>query len=335
MRLLWRERCGGWIRSAAATRDRVFLGDEDTGVLLCRDAATGAKLWQLDAGAPVRHPRIAGDILVVATSRGALGVTLEGEVAWKLETPFACFEPTFDGASIYVWSAKTSLASASEGVIYRLDPRSGKVAWKTSAYGGAHTPARIVVRDGRTWGVNYEGVVFCLDAEGGKEIWRRETRMTFGSPDLGADRLFAKDMFGQVRAFSTSDGTLLWESPALSHPGEGSGVSVSNGRVLYGENDGTIYCLSADTGAVVWSFHAADAFFGPDEEPLVIGRFVFCLKEGVLTRLGLDDGKVTARLDLEDRRFVLTRPVYARGRVFCLIKDTLYAVELEPPPRLY
>lgn len=109
----------------------------------------------------------------------------------------------------------------------------------------------------------------------------------YSSPSIADGRLFVQ---GQRRdrqyvfAFDAASGRRLWETPtapAFHHPQAGDGprgtTTIDAGRVYASTADGTLVCLDAATGSILWSqnlfqkFHAPDPMWGASDSPLIDG----------------------------------------------------------------
>jgi outer membrane protein assembly factor BamB len=84
---------------------------------------------------------------------------------------------------------------------------------------------------------------------------RWETRLgsRASAPIIAAGRVFAADVDGHtVCALDMADGKLLWRFTADGRVD--SPPTCDRGRLLFGSRDGSIYCLRADDGTLVWRF---------------------------------------------------------------------------------
>ena len=101
------------------------------------------------------------------------------------------------------------------------------------------------------------------------------------SPQLSADntRLYVASLAGDVFAFQSNDGTVLWKHP-LPKP-IFSTVAIWKERfLLIGCVDQKLYCLNCETGEQVWILYLHTTFFAKK-----IFHFVNYFRNGRLKRM--------------------------------------------------
>jgi len=89
-----------------------------------------------------------------------------------------------------------------------------------------------------------------------KLAWKSELRGKVSPPVVAGDRLFVAEVEAHcVTCLDARDGTRLWSytagGPVDSPP------TIHRGRVVFGCTDGSVYCLRANDGELVWRFRAA------------------------------------------------------------------------------
>lgn len=122
-----------WYEAPLATRaqpvvsgGRLFIGSMN-GYLYARDASTGAPLWTVDAGSPIRHSAaVYNNAVVIFTSH--LGFTFglnaaDGALIWQVNTGPSSTAPLVDEGSGRV------VVSSSNGSLTMLNANSGAVIW--------------------------------------------------------------------------------------------------------------------------------------------------------------------------------------------------------------
>jgi outer membrane protein assembly factor BamB len=124
----------------------------------------------------------------------------------------------------------------------------------------------------------------------------------------------------------------FFSSPAVC----GKRVYVASGTLGVLSESGRIYCLDADTGAVVWS-NAPSSYRPTFSSPVVCGRYVVCgeglhvTRDGRLVCLDANDG--TVLWTLRTNSHVECTPVIHNGRAYVGAGDDgYYCVALEPLP---
>jgi len=89
-----------------------------------------------------------------------------------------------------------------------------------------------------------------------KPAWQTELLGKVSPPVVADDRLFVAEVEAHsVTCLGARDGTRLWSYTADGRVD--SPPTIHRGRVVFGCRDGTVYCLRASDGGLVWRFHAA------------------------------------------------------------------------------
>ena len=116
------------------------------------------------------------------------------------------------------------ITGATDGGVYGLQVRTGKVLWGLKVSGGPVNSSpvvggtRVYICGGEeNVGSNTIGCVVCVDAgdiENGKpkQIWRHDgSKVKFTTPILHDDRLYVCDDTARMYCFDASDGKILWK----------------------------------------------------------------------------------------------------------------------------
>ena len=130
------------------------------------------------------------------------------------------------------------LAGQKSGIVYGLDPVTGKLRWKTK-----------VGRGGASGGVH-----FGMSAQDGR-LFVPVTDMGEGGPGTGPAK-------PGLNALDIATGRILWRfqsgvcqgKPRCANDGFGSVPTAVGRQVLVGGNDGRLRALDVKTGAVVWEY---------------------------------------------------------------------------------
>ena len=174
-------------------------------------------------------------------------------------------------------------AGSANGYFYSADLASGRVYWKFNA--NSPIEAAPTVTDEKVCFGASSGVMRCLDLEG-RLLWEfqacseilsapilKDARVLFSSSD---DRIHALNGQTGERLWSYSRGTYktvtprVYASPALSE----------KGNLFYLFSDGTVVCVSAESGKEVWSKKAVKEFdepIPPRRTPLVDSGTVYVI----------------------------------------------------------
>jgi outer membrane protein assembly factor BamB len=291
---LWKHRTGGPIIGEVLVADgRVYVGSCDD-ALWCFDALTGKRLWRFGTGHYVGGGVTCADGRVYFGSYDHHAYCLDavtGEEVWRFETDAWVFSTPFvAGGRVYfgsldgrlyclraetgepLWSFETGGEVYSSPYVYEgrvyfgsddtwlrcLDAETGDVFWRYRDPDYWHyIRSRIVVFDGRVYFGCLNHIVYCVDAADGKELWRHKTTNTVEA--------------GGVVVGELTDGREFWVSqPArwieggewpltlnLSPEGRGE-EEAAEAYLLIGSANGSLYCLDAWEGKVVWAFAAKE-----------------------------------------------------------------------------
>ena len=164
-----------------------------------------------------------------------------------------------------------------------------------------------------------------LDKNTGKVHWRRRLGyLSASSPAYGDKKLVVtvlertKGAPGKVTAIWARSGKISWsrDLPARSE----SSPIVDHHHVYFGAENGTVYSMRVDTGAIQWQFHAGGAVKGG--LALADGKLYFGTYGGQVYAISQDTGKQAwhtgtsgAHFGLSAGNFYAT-PAVAFGRVY-------------------
>lgn len=164
-----------WYEAPIATRaqpvvanGRLFVGSMD-GVMYARNASTGASLWAINAGSPIRHSAGVMSDTVVFTTHAGYTLALDaatGSLKWKTLTGSGSTAPLMDGSLGRVYAA------SSDGTMSALNLSDGSRIWQYDSGGPILTSPSLSV-DGQTIFAGNENIyAIAVNAANGSEIWR-------------------------------------------------------------------------------------------------------------------------------------------------------------------
>ena len=153
-----------------------------------------------------------------------------------------------------------------DGHVYGLHKSTGDVAWKLKigylSRGKAILSSPCVYKDVCLIGA-YDGKLYAVDTKTGASVWTSIAAEWIGASPAVATK---HDLVvvglehalvgarGSIAAFNFETGELRWEfpMPALTHA---SPLYIAEHDIIVcGGNEGVLYCLAAETGALLWSF---------------------------------------------------------------------------------
>jgi outer membrane protein assembly factor BamB len=260
----------------------VYVGDEK-GTLHAIDAATGTRRWvfHTEAGI-VSSPNLAGGRLVFGSYDNFLYcLTLDGKLAWKLET----------AGYVHATPAVTSFKGQPAAIVAGCDAMLRIVRIEDGVELG-HVPlggyvgASPAVRAGRAYVGNFESQVHAIDLESGKVAWTYsdpERQFPFyASPALKDDLLVVCGRDKQVHALRPGTGKRVWVVPTRGRI-DASPV-FSGDRVYIGVTTGDLLALDAATGKTLWQFETGSAITA--SPAIAAGRLVIGNADGAVFCFG-------------------------------------------------
>lgn len=167
-----------------------------------------------------------------------------------------------------------------------VGPQKAQRRWGAITGNSAFTEAAVGA-DGTVFAGGKPG--FALAPHTGKELWLLDfNRQTDSAMAIGRDGSLYVGLFGQVSAFSSHTGKLLWSYPTFS---DSSSVTVGpDGSLYFGTSDGHLYALSGG-GQLRWIYRTDGAILG---SPALgdDGALYFASDDGNLYSLRAIDAKM-------------------------------------------
>jgi outer membrane protein assembly factor BamB len=191
--------------------------------------------------------------------------------------------------------------STNKGTFTAISEKTGKYAWKYRAHRcvaaspaiGPHAHGTVYeaflnhppcnAQDG---GHGADGEIVAFAVGHGKIHWQHRIGPSESSPLLVGNRVYVGDWNGDVWAFDSNNGRVVWRRH-IAHAAIKGAIAYAGGHLFIGAYDGHVYCLSR-TGRVLWTGSAQPRLFGGSDfysTPAVAYGRVF---------VGSTDGKVYA-----------------------------------------
>lgn len=257
--------------------------------LLCFDATTGEKLWQVDVAAAQPEDPYEG-----------IGVTAHG---------YASHTPVSDGTNVYAFFGKSG--------VYAYD-LNGKELWHTMV-GQESDPMK--------WGsssspILYDDILIVtaaaesqsivgLDTATGKEVWKQEASRLdnmWGTPilvDVSADRTdLVMGVPREIWGLDPKTGKMRWFCEATSAQQAHSSIVVDQANqtvfAFTGRGGGSVAVKPGGSGdttqeSVLWNGRENDRF----GSPVTVDGKVYLVANGVVNMIDAQDGEVLEKTRLE------------------------------------
>ncbi len=101
------------------------------------------------------------------------------------------------------------------------------------------------------------GYVWCVEAQSGKSVWTKELETPIrAAPTVFAGRVYVVTVNNEIFALEAKTGEELWDYAGIVEPSSllgGSSPAVCPLAVIVALTSGEIYCLSPESGRVLWS----------------------------------------------------------------------------------
>lgn len=225
----------------------------------CYNAYTGQLIWSLpmENGAPFNSQCIAyGNLYVCPTT--STGVP--GQWSYNILGMGSIGEVWCIGSTPTNWSMfMANPTHSGEGT----GPTNLTVRWTFNTGAEVISPSTIV--NGVCYVGSVNGNIYALNANDGTKLWAFKTGYEVTSEVAVVNgRVYTGADDGNIYCLNAATGDKIWETPAggvtVSQVSQGtipiirSSPEVFDGRVYVGSLDGNLYCLDANSGAVLWEF---------------------------------------------------------------------------------
>ncbi len=274
------------------------------------DLATGANKYQAKLGGIPQT----GVILYDSTALFALAPPRNRVYALGLHRgKFVWSQPLRDAAAGSIIVNNRLIVSSGDGSVWAFDPLDGHKLWRDSVGGKCLAPASY--GGGKLFQPTDQAQVVALAEADGKELYR----VAMKGPIAGAvaidDRGYATDIRGNVTAFDTANGQIVWQT-SLTGPIWGS-PTVAGERIVVGSSSGEVVALDKATGKQLWAYSTVEVV---KASPLVAGPYVVVgTMGGKLFILKLEDGSAVAQEQLVGA--ISISPVADQSRVIVVTDE--------------
>jgi outer membrane protein assembly factor BamB len=293
-------------------------------LLACAALRADAPLaWRVDLGHPITAAPVVKDgCLFIGAYDGVWHArdARTGDAVWR-------FAPK---GTPFVWATAAvgkgvAVLGGGDGIIYGCDVGTGTELWRVRT-GGVIAGGATIAGDTAYIGA-MDGALYAITLATGKVRWRARAwwRITAApAVDLVRGVCYATAEDGRLYAFTTKDGTQLWATKLADAAGPTGPPTVAGDRVLAAADPGTLCCVKASTGAILWR---ADT--GASEAGCVVtgGTVIAGTRDGVAA-FALDTG--APRWAFRDRAPVSRGTPVVGGAVvyFTSRNGAVYAVAL-------
>ena len=263
---------GGRVLSSPAVLGGTMYVGSDDGHLYAVDIASQRELWRFAAGARIASsPAVSNGVVYVGSNDRHLYAidAANGTLRWKHETGAEVFSsPAVSNGIVYVGSDDNHL--------YAFDATNGTLRWQYETEDWVSTdPA---VGGGAVYVRSQDGILHAVDASTGEGLWQHNTDWEKSASGLSASPAFADGVVyvgggNRMHALDASSGEWVWvyETEVNVYS-----LTVADGVVYAGAEDGHLYALDASTRALLWLY---DGIQPTDDAPMVVDGAVYVQSE--------------------------------------------------------
>ena len=242
--LRWKFQAGSYFPvspSPTITSDGViYIGNGD-GYLYALSTADATVLWKYKTGGSIwSKPLIGPDnsIYFGSFDKKVYALHQDGTFKWSFTTgSYVVSSPAIsaDGSTIYIGSYDSNL--------YALRTTDGSVVWTYATDNGIYS-SPTVGPDGWIYFGSFDFSVYALSAYGRKQ-WSYKTRgIIKSSAVIGpGNKVYIGSNDFNLYAFDGSDGTLLGAFETGSFVSAIPAISVTDGSIIFGSEDGYLYSI--------------------------------------------------------------------------------------------
>jgi outer membrane protein assembly factor BamB len=276
----------------AVEGDRVFATN-GLGFVAALNAATGAPVWQVRPGGPLRGaPTVAGDTLYVMSQDNQIYSlkTADGATNWsataavEIAGVFGTAAPAFERGTV--------VAGFSSGELNAYRFENGRLVWQdalsrtsisTSVATLSDIDASPVIDNGQVFALGQGGRMVALDLISGQRIWELNLA-GISTPWIAGDWLFAVTDDAKVMAISRNNGKIRWinQLPGFENmkskrgPISYVGPVLAGGRLILAGKNGVLINIDPATGA----FQSQTGVGAPiSQEPVVANNTLYILDD--------------------------------------------------------
>lgn len=272
---------------------------------------------------------------IVSPSPAAEWLTLKGSAArtsavdWAGPTGPLNVRWTFDAPGMISASAvsgDTVYVADQAGTLFALDTATGRQRW-TFDTGAAYVDnVRIpapTIAGSRVFLPGGDGTLYALDATSGAQAWSYAAGATAYASIAVVDTTAYFLNTKTVVALDTASGAVRWQQPIVGLDTR-SQPAVADGKLVYGNDLGTLFALDSATGAMMWTAETGNALRTPT---IADGRILIPSPSGSIVAVDAATGKELWRQQATgDSEF--GSPAVIGGKVFTTMSSEVIAYDL-------
>ena len=256
---LWKTKSGDHITGAVGVGPNLVLYGTQKGAVQTVDKSSGELGWRVNLPSEVLAPPVSnGEVVIAVALDGSIhGLDAEdGSRLWLVDIKLPLLtvrgnaKPVIVDELVYIGldSGKVAAYRINDGAsLWEL--RVGVPEGKNDLERMVDVDAEPLYHSGNLYAGSYQAGVMAINPQAGRGLWFQEGSI---HNKLGAygGTLAAVQTDSVVKAYNSSDGTLLWETDALKNRGLNA-PAVTSDFVAVAESRGYLHLLARRTGEII------------------------------------------------------------------------------------
>lgn len=286
--LIWSQRLKAPISSGPVAGNNIVAVASSNAKLYVLDDTKGKLLWvKRLSNQMLARPAVGHGLVLAKTIDGHLYAfdARNGKQKWVYQHPTPKVVLRADSSPLIV--DNVVIVGFADGSLMAFSLDSGRIFWRlmvAEPHGFSDVERMVdvdatpVVNGAYLYTAAYQSDVRAINIRSLKTAWKRKLSVYQNMAQSGS-KLVVTQASGELWAFNTINGTVLWRQKALSYRGI-SRPAISNGKVLVTDKKGFIHVLSLETGHIIGRAYLSKTQYSA---PVVKGNWVYLLsRQGML-----------------------------------------------------
>jgi len=258
--LMWQTEVEATITGGVGAGDGIVMIGTEEAELVVLNQADGEEVWRARVSSEIlSQPKTNGDIVVAQTVDGKL-VALDREDGfqrWTYETTLPAL--TLRGTSSPVLTSEgTVIAGFSNGILVSVAAEDGVWNWeeRVAVPDGQYDIERVIDVDGellvdgsRILASSYQGNLMAFDTASGQIVWGMEASSYHGM-DQGFGNIYYNDDRSHLIALRDNSSDVVWQNEELQYRDLTAPKTISN-YVAVADYEGYLHLISQIDGRIV------------------------------------------------------------------------------------
>ena len=258
--LMWQTEVETSITGGVGAGDGIVMIGTEAAELIVFKQSNGEEVWRASVSSEIlSQPKTNGDIVVAQTVDGKL-IALnreDGVQRWTYETTLPAL--TLRGTSSPVLTSEgTVVAGFSNGILVSVAAEDGVYVWeeRVAVPDGQYDIERVIDVDGellvdgsRILAASYQGNLMAFDTASGQIVWGMEASSYHGM-DQGFGNIYYSDDKSHLIALRNNSSDVVWQNEELQYRDLTAPKTISN-YVAIADYEGYLHLVSQIDGRIV------------------------------------------------------------------------------------